>query len=603
MMNRQPPGNNDPEQQKRLMIAIILSVLILFGYHYFVERPRIEAMKAREVAEKQAEVQDAVGLDSKIESIDAQGTVYTRKEILQRGERLTIKNDKIEGSLPLTGTRIDDIRLLDHYETVERVNPVALFSPSGTKTPYYAEFGFVGEGDVRVPSEETRWQLASDATELTNDSPIILRWDNGQGIIFERKIELDEFYMFTVTERVINTSDKAITVYPYQLLSRKGLPKDYMKLFILHQGPISFSDGDLEELSYNDLEEPQMLDNKGGWIGFADKYWFAGIIPPQTEKYRARFIKNEIEDLNKARFQADAMGEPMTILPGKADETSFRMFTGEKRLGIMEEYTKQPGLKNLDLSIDFGIWSIITKPLYLALNFLSGLFGHVAWGIIVLTVLIRLAMFPLNSKSFKSMAAMKKISPQLKEIQEKHKGDTQAMQMKIMELYQREKVNPFSGCWPMLLQIPIFFALYKVVMLDIDMRHAPFPGWIDDMSVMDPTTVFNLFGLLPYDVPGFLMIGAWPVLMAFTMAAQRRLNPPPTDPMQAKMLKYMPWFFMFILAKFAAGLVIYWTWSNFLGLLQQYTIMRREGVDVSLIKGYKKSPVDEDENDDTANTK
>lgn len=597
-MNRQPPGQQDPEQHKRLMAAIALSLLILFGYHYFVERPRIEAMQAREAAQQEAQAEKV--LDTNIVSQqDAADQVYSRDEIVERGGRLMIKNEKVEGSMPLSGIRIDDIRLLDHYETVERVKPVALFAPSGTEKPYYAEFGFISDDNaMNLPSEDTQWQVVSNSDTLGTDQPVTLQWDNGQGVTFERTIELDKYYLFTITDRVINTSDETVTVYPYQLLSRKGLPKDFVDFFILHQGPISFSGGELEELSYDDLEDTQEFNNTGGWVGFTDKYWFASIIPPEGEAYKARFIKTGPEDEQQARYQADVLMGAMIIPPNGADEASYRMFAGEKKLDVLDSYDDQPGLRNIDLSIDFGIWAIITKPIYLALNFLSELFGHVAWGIIVLTVLIRLALYPLNSKSFRSMAAMKKISPKLKEIQEQHKGDTQTMQLKIMELYQREKVNPFSGCWPMLLQIPIFFALYKVVMLDIDMRHAPFPGWIEDMSVMDPTSIFNLFGLLPYDVPGVLMIGAWPVLMAMTMAGQRRLNPPPSDPVQAKVMAFMPWFFMIILAKFAAGLVIYWTWSNFLGLLQQYVIMRREGVDVSLIKGYKKAPVEDgaDEN-------
>ena len=545
-MNRNQPGQQDPGQQKRMLIAIILSLVVLFAFHFAFERPRIEAQKAREAARATAELQEALGTDTRIE--DVTGTeIYTRAEILEHTDRVPISNEYIDGTIPLTGTRIDDIRLLKHFETVERVNPVALFSPSGTDKPYYAEFGFIPENrDIPVPSEDTRWQVEGDMAGLTPDSPIIMQWDNGQGLTFERKITISDDYLFTVTDRVINTGEETVTLYPYQLLSRKGLPADYMKLFILHQGPISFSQGELEEMSYNDLEEMQTFQNTGGWVGYADKYWVAALIPEQGESYKARFVKTGPEDLEQARYQTDVMAGAMTVLPGQAEEVTTRLFAGEKRLSIFEGYKNVEGLKNLDLSIDFGIWAIITEPLYRALSFLSAFFGHVAWGIIVLTVLIRLVLFPLNSKSFRSMAAMKRVAPKLKEIQEKHKGETQVMQMKIMELYQREKVNPLSGCWPILLQIPIFFALYKVVMLDIDMRHAPFPGWIEDMSVMDPTSIFNLFGLLPWAVPAFLMIGAWPCLMGLTMAAQRRLNPPPTDPIQAKMIKYMPLFFVFI---------------------------------------------------------
>ena len=594
-MNRQP--QQDPGQHKRMIVAIVLSLAVLFIFHYTVEKPRIEAQKAREAEQQTAELQANLETDSPIATV-TESRILTRDEILTETQRLPIANEYVDGTLSLTGTRIDDVRLSRYYETIEDVNPVALLSPSGTENPYYAELGFIPENrDMPVPSQSTQWTLTSDINALGAGDTAVMQWDNGQGLTFERRVALDEHYLFTVTDRVMNTGAEAVTLYPYQLLSRKGLPDDYVELFILHQGPINFADGNLEELDYDDLEETQTFSNKGGWVGFTDKYWVSALIPDQQETYKSRFVRSGPEDENQARYQADLMAGAMTVLPGQAEEMTTRVYAGAKRLAVFDEYRDVPGMKNLDLSIDFGIWAFITKPLYMALSFLSEAFGHVAWGIIVLTVLIRLALYPLNSKSFRSMAAMKKVAPKLKEIQEKHKGDTKAMQMKIMELYQREKVNPLSGCWPMLLQIPIFFALYKVVMLDIDMRHAPFPGWIEDMSVMDPTSIFNLFGLLPYAVPGFLMIGAWPILMGLTMAAQRRLNPPPSDPMQAKLIKYMPLFFVFILSKFAAGLVIYWTWSNFLGLLQQYVIMRREGVDVSLIKGYKKASV-EDKSDE-----
>lgn len=582
---------NDSGQQKRLIVAVILSIVVLFGFHFMFEKPRLEAQQAREQARQEVALSSGALTDDAAvaEAARAASGPIAREEALAQTSRISIRNDKISGSFPLQGNRLDDVQLLNYHETVDREEYVALFKPSGTKNAYYAEFGWIADGGQQdVPNADTIWERVGQHETLSVDQPVLLRWNNGAGLIFERRIEVDEDYLFTVTERVINEKDTPVTLHPYQLISRDGLPEDYISIFILHQGPIAYTGDDLEEYNYKKLEGGTRYTSESGWIGFTDKYWFASLVPSQDSEYTGRFIKTGPKDVYRARYQADVLGDAVTVMPNSSAENSFNIFVGAKELDVLNAYSSRPELHNINLSIDFGIWFFITKPFYVALKALSELFGHVAWGIILLTVLIRLVMYPLNNKSFRSMAAMKKIAPKLKKIQEKYKGEPQVLQTKIMELYQKEGVNPFSGCWPILLQIPIFFALYKVIMLDIDMRHAPFPGWIEDMSVMDPTSVFNLFGLLPYSVPDLLMIGAWPCLMGITMYLQRRLNPPPTDPMQAKIMAYMPFMFTIILAKFAAGLVIYWAWSNFLGVLQQYVIMRRMGVDVSLIKGYKK---------------
>jgi YidC/Oxa1 family membrane protein insertase len=588
-MQRNPIDPNDSGQQKRLIVAIVLSLLILFGFHFLFERPRLEAQQAREHARQEAAF-DETARAGNADQVEESSSI-SREEALSQTRRINISNDKISGSLPLRGNRLDDIQLLNYYKTVDSKENVELFKPSGTERPYYAEFGWIAEGGgFNLPGKDTTWDVVGSNENLTAGQPVLLRWDNGQGLVFERKFEVDEHYLFTVTDRIINQNNQPVTLYPYQLLSRSGLPDDYMKIFILHQGPIGYTGEDLKEFDYSDLEEGERFTADAGWVGFTDKYWFAGLIPPQGKEYKARFVQTGAGNVEKARFQTDIRGEAVTVMPEGSTENTFNIYVGAKELNVLNEYSKRPELRNLELSLDFGILFFITKPFYLALKTLSTLFGHVAWGIIVLTVLIRFVLYPLNNKSFRSMAAMKKVTPKLKEIQAKHKEDPKVMQTKIMELYQKEKVNPFSGCWPVLLQIPIFFALYKVIMLDIDMRHAPFPGWIEDMSVMDPTSLFNMFGLLPYSVPELLTIGVWPCLMGVTMFLQRRLNPPPTDPMQAKLMFYMPFIFTVILAKFAAGLVIYWTWSNTLGIIQQYIIMRRMGVDVSLVKGYKGDP-------------
>ena len=592
---RQPPmmDPNDSGQQSRLIAAIVLSIFVIFVFHYTFERPRIEAQKAALEAEQSADQAQAPALAGEDKG-DINQTPRDRQVVLSETKRLHISNERLSGTFSTRGNRIDDLQLKGYHQTVERQDLVNLFSPSGAEKPYYAEFGWIAasrNADVVVPDQSTQWTIVNGDT-LTPDTPVSLRWDNGGGLVFERTISMDEDYLFEIVERVTNLNDSAVTLYPYQLLSRKGLPEDFLDFFILHQGPIGYTGEDLQELSYMDRED---YESDKGWAGFTDKYWFSSIIPPQGQKHGVRFLSAGSDRPAEARHQVDVLGGALTLEPGAVGETDFKLFAGAKELEVLNNYAAQPDMQNLNLAIDFGVLYLITKPLYLALGAFSEAMGHVAWGIILLTVLVRLILFPLNNKAFKSMAAMKIVAPKLKEIQEKHKGDTQTMQVKIMELYQKEKVNPFSGCWPMLLQIPIFFALYKVILLDIDLRHAPFPGWIDDMSVADPTSIFNLFGLLPYEVPSLLMIGAWPCLMGITMMLQRRLNPPPSDPMQARIMGLMPYFMTVILASFSAGLVIYWTWSNLLGVLQQYVIMRRMGADVSLIKGYRASEEDSDD--------
>lgn len=602
-MNRSPLNDpNNPTQNGRLFLAIVLSAMVMFGFHYFYERPRLEAQRAAAKAQAERELETA-SLDKALKATDAskvaEKIILDRAEILAQTKRIRFANEKIAGSFSTKGNRIDDLELLEHAETVNSAERVKLFTPSGTEKPYYAEFGWISKNaSIKLPNQDTVWSVIS-GDELSPDTPVVLRWDNGQGLVFERTLEMDENYLFSISERVTNTSDQAVTLHSYQLLSRKGLPEDFTQLFILHQGPVGYADEELTELSYSDtMDEERVYETDNGWLGFSDKYWFTSIVPDQNEEFETRFLSGEAKDVQEARHQADARSAAITILPKDSKSTEFKIMAGAKELEILNGYAKQGGgMKNINLMIDFGTLYLLTKPLYWTLGVFSSMAGHVAWGIILITIMIRLMLFPLTNKSFRSMAAMKKVAPKMKEIQTQYKEDAQTMQMKLMELYQKEGVNPFSGCWPMLLQIPIFFALYKVIMLDIDLRHAPFPGWVEDMSVMDPTTIFNLFGALPFQPPELFMIGAWPCLMGFTMFLQKRLNPPPADPMQAKIMGFMPVFMTVILAKFAAGLVIYWTWSNILAVTQQYIIMRRMGVDVSLLKGYIGS---DDDDEDTA---
>ncbi len=596
MQHRSPINDpNDQATRMRYIVAIVLSIFVIFGFHYTVEKPRQEAKRAYlEAAEKaEAERLEREAAEAAAMAELSQGEV--EEVIVIPAERIDIDNGRVAGSFSTKGNRIDDLRLLDYMTEVDGDIPVTLFSPSDTEKPYYAEFGWISNvASVAVPDADTVWTRVGGQS-LNQESDVTLVWNNGAGLEFQRTISLDENYMFTVSERVTNTSGAPVTLYPYQLLSRQGIPEDYLGFFILHEGPIAYINDELQELGYDDTFDAEEYTNvNDGWLGFTDRYWFTSLIPQEGSEFTGRFVsKGGDRKMTEGRHQADVRGGAVTVGVNDAQEISFQLFAGAKELDVLNGYAKQEWLKNINLSIDFGVLYLLTKPLYFILSTISAASGLVWVGLIGLTILLRLAMFPLTNKSFRSMAKMKKVAPQMKELQKQHKDDPKVMQMKLFELYQKEGVNPMSGCWPILLQIPIFFALYKVILLDIELRHAPFPGWIEDMSVQDPTTVFNLFGLFPYDVPSVMMIGAWPCLMGLSMIMQKRLNPKPADKTQAMVMTYMPYFMTIILAKFAAGLVIYWTTSNLIGMLQQYVIMRKMGVKVSLIKGHLGEDEDE----------
>lgn len=581
MKNPNNPNGLGPQDYMRMLVAMALTFIILVIFNkYFMPPP-----KQQTVVEQAASVS--------VPAVEQPFAPRLRGDLIAESldDRVLIETDKVKGSISLKGGRIDDVSLAQYKTALDNPQDVALFSPSGSNLAFYAEFGWAGNnmGNNALPSANTKWSLASDsAPRLTVETPVKLVWDNGQGMTFERDIAIDEHYMFTITQRIINNSDKSVTLHPYQLLSRHGIPSDVVDFFVLHEGLIGYLAEEMQEIDYNDLRKDGTEDFKtrGGWTGFVDKYWFAGLIPHQDRRFTANYVHSEKTLQGPEKFQADLLGDAVQIQKGVTVENKFNLFAGAKELAVVDLYQEEMEIKNFDLVFDYGIWFIITKPFMHVLTFLTGIFGHVGWAILAFTVLVRLALYPLNNKSFRSMAGMRKVGPKLQEIQAKYKDDRVKMQEQIFALYQKEGVNPFSGCWPILLQIPIMFALYKVIMMDIDMRHAPFWGWIDDMSVQDPTSLFNLFGLLPYNVPEFLLIGAWPCLMGVTMILQRRMQPPVTDKTSAMIANTMPYFFAFIMAKFAAGLVIYWTWSNLLGIIQQYVIMRRMGVEVSLISGH-----------------
>lgn len=573
---------NDPQEvetRARMMVAVILSLLILFGFQFFF--PSSKPVQNQASPQKTAELAVA----------SSEVRIKNREEAVSEGGRISINGKKIKGSLSLTGARIDDLVLSNYYETGAHSKNVELLSPAGTPEAYYVEDGWLsGEPGIALPGAQTVWSFApNSAREITSGGkPVVLQWNNEQGLIFEKAISLDDNYLFTVTQRVSNKTGKDVVLNAYHLTARANMPHDFKGFFVLHEGPLGFLGKERYEPQYKNLLKGDKveLENTKGWLGITDKYWLVALLPQPDQAFNARIMGTKDNDGHQ-RFQSDAVLSATTVKPGESTEETSHVYAGVKDLSLMQSYEDVHGFDKLELGIDFGMWYFITKPFYFLLHFLMHTTGSVAVSILLMTVIIRAAVFPLASKSFRSMAKMKLVAPKLKELQDKYKDDRTRLQMEIYELYRKEDVNPFSGCWPMFIQIPIFFALYKVILISVELRQAPFWGWIHDLSAPDPTTVFNLFGLIPWTPPAPLMIGAWPVLFCISMILQMRLSPPPADPTQAKIQEYFPYIVTVMMAQFASGLVIYWTWSNFLGTIQQYYILKKiGGHETSIIKGH-----------------
>ena len=431
---------------------------------------------------------------------------------------------------------------------------------------------------VTVPGAETRW--TSSGAPLGPNSPVVLTWDNGQGLRFVRTMAVDENFMFTVTQKVENTTGQPVTLHPYGLLSRTNKPADIQDMYILHEGPLGVFDGTLKEVDYAELEtsKGESHDSTGGWIGYTDKYWLTALAPGAAEKVTMR-LTHQAQGPNH-KYQVDFMGIAMTVPAGGSVEDTTHFFAGSKQLELLDGYGDKYGISHFDLAIDFGWFYFLTKPFFYMLTWFAKHLGNFGLAILALTVVIKLAFFPLANKSYVAMSKMKKLQPEIQAMQQRFGDDKMRMNQELMALYKREKVNPVSGCLPVVIQIPVFFALYKVLYGTIEMRHEPFYGRSTDLWAIDHTSIFNLFGLIPWTPPALLMNGVWPLIMGFTMWLQQKLNPQPTDPVQAKMFTFLPFLFTFLLASFPAGLVIYWAWSNTLSIAQQWVIMRKEGVKV-----------------------
>ncbi|NWJ24693.1 membrane protein insertase YidC [Rhizobium sp. RM] len=595
------------EKNRNYFIAIALSVVIVLAWQFLYMNPRIEQQRrAEEARQAQQQTTQQSAQQTGTQTSPAQGTLpgsaaqpaatATREESLAKNQRITIDTNAVSGSINLTGARFDDIRLKEYHETVDDSSPIiTLFSPSDSRDGYFAELGYIaGTAIGSVPGPATVWTLSS-GDKLTETTPVTLTYTNDKGVLFSRTISIDEHYMITVADKVENPGQEAVSFATYGRVTRNNKPAT-PSVFVIHEGflGVSGADGSLTEEKYKDVEEAPVTVAKatGGWLGITDKYWAAAIVPPQTTPFEARY--SHFTD-GQPRYQADFKADTLTIEPGQSIEMKSLVFAGAKEVPLVDRYESQYAIPKFDLLIDWGWFYFITKPMFKMMDFFFRYFGNFGVAILLTTIVVKLLFFPLASKQYASMANMKRVQPKMEELKAKHGDDRMAMQQAMMQLYKEEKINPVAGCWPMLLQIPVFFALYKVIYVTIEMRHAPFFGWIHDLSAPDPTSLFNLFGLLPYDVPHFLMIGVWPLIMGITMFVQMRMNPTPPDPTQAMIFTWMPLVFTFMLASFPAGLVIYWAWNNTLSVTQQAVIMKRHGAKIELfdnLKGlFKRKPV------------
>jgi YidC/Oxa1 family membrane protein insertase len=612
-------------ENRNTILAVILSGLVLIAWQYFYNIPAMEKQRAQQA---QAELQKKAAATTQPDGTTTPSSttpqaggapsaapanspstatntqVVDRNTALASTTRIKIETPSVIGSISLKGARIDDLSLVKFRETVDPNSPpIVLYAPSGTAEPYYAEFGWVGAAGstVRLPDQNTMWQQESIGA-LTPSSPVVLKYDNGEGLVFRRTISVDDRYLFTLKDEVNNTGTAPVTLYPYALISRHGTPQ-VSGYYILHEGLIGYlGDQGLQQYTYKKIDDDKAVNFKvtDGWLGMTDKYWASALLPDTSTQLQARYSSNLVGTIRT--YQTDYLQDPQTIAIGGTGSVNTRLFAGAKEASVVglnfpllgfDGYNRSLGLNHFDLLIDWGWFYFITKPMFLALDYFYRLVGNFGISILLVTVIVKLLFFPLANKSYASMAKMKSVQPQLQALKERYPDDKVKQQQEMMEIYKKEKINPIAGCLPVAIQIPVFFSLYKVLFVTIEMRHAPFYGWIKDLSAPDPTNLFNLFGLLHFDptqVPLFghyLALGIWPIIMGITMWFQMKLNPTPPDPTQQMIFGWMPLIFTFMLAGFPAGLVIYWAWNNLLSVLQQSFIMRRNGVKVELFDNLK----------------
>ena len=575
-------------ENRNLIMAVALSMIVLLGWQIFVIQPEMEkeAAEQERIAAEMAQSAATANDSGQPSASAASGTPAiinntAPAKAVDTAKRIVIDAPLVRGSFSVRGARLDDVILTSYNETLdENSENIHFLKKTSSDTPFFVEFGWSSsDSGQTMPSADSLW--SADRDVLSPATPVTLTWDNGQGLQFTRRISINDDYLFVFEDSVTSSLPSDITLYPYGLVRRHGTPAT-TGMYILHEGPLGVFDETLSEEDYDDLRDAGAAGIKmtpetaGGWVGITDKYWLAALLPTQAKNYNFGF-----QSLagNTDRYQVDFIDpNGLLLAAGGAITSESRLFAGAKKVALLDYYAEQLNIPNFDLAIDFGWFYFLTKPFFYAINWLFGLFGNFGVAVLAFTVLVKLAFFPLANKSYRSMAKMRLLAPKLQTLRERFGDDRQKLNQEMMALYKTEQVNPAAGCLPVLLQIPVFFALYKVLFVTIEMRHAPFFGWITDLSAPDPTSIFNMFGLLPYSVsflPPFLQLGIWPILMGISMFLQMRLNPAPPDPIQAKVFQFMPIFFTFLLATFPAGLVIYWTWNNLLSMAQQWYIMKR----------------------------
>jgi|TARA_B110000211_G_scaffold184046_1_gene208669 YidC/Oxa1 family membrane protein insertase len=555
---------------KNVFVAIALSMSVLLFWAAFFESP---PPASDNKIQQQTKTNENIITPNINESLTID--TISRNDSLKNSEseRVKIENDNIVGSISLKGGLIDDISFKKHKQNLENNLNVNFLNPAETENGFYIETGWTSIGNkIKVPSQKSVWKIKGNKT-LSNKNPIILEWNNGEGIIFKKKIKLDNKYLFKITQQIQNNSSQAIELYPYAQITRNKIPDDIQNFYISHEGFIGVFDEELKEDDYDDIEEKKIVrEANEGWFGITDKYWMTAVVPKKGENFKSTFL---YKDTFKANY---ILNNPTVISPSSNGSNELMLFVAAKEVETIDSYAANENINKLDLVIDWGWFYFFTKPLFFIIDYLFKYSGNFGIAIVLITIGIRLLFFPLANYSFRSMAKMKAVQPEMARLKDLHKEDKVKLQQEMMALYRKEKINPASGCLPVLIQIPFFFAIYKMLFISLEMRHQPFFGWIKDLSAQDPTSLFNLFGFIPWDPPGFLVIGIWPILMGASMWVQQKLNPAPADPIQAKIFAFFPFFLTIILASFPSGLVVYWTINNILTIAQQWVIMKKTTV-------------------------
>ena len=555
---------------KNVFVAIALSMSVLLFWGAFFETPKkpIDQKNIQKVEQKsgQSSIAPTISQPTVIKNI-------SREDSINKSKRVKIENNSIIGSINLKGAQIDDISFKNHKQEVDGNENIIFLNPAETENGFYIETGWTSIGNkIKIPTKESVWSVKGNNI-LSNSSPVVLQWNNGEGVLFEKKIELDEKYLFKISQQVRNNSNSSIDLYPYAQMTRNKIPDDIQNFYIQHEGFIGVFDDELKEDDYDDIKKKKIVrESDEGWLGITDKYWMTAFVPEKGKNFKSTFL---YDNGYKANY---IINKPTTINKSSTGVNELRLFVSAKEVETIDSYAADQNINKFDLVIDWGWFYFFTKPLFFIIDYLFKFSGNFGIAIVMITIAIRALFFPLANFSFRSMAKMKAVTPEMQRLKELHKDDKVKLQQEMMALYRKEKINPASGCLPVLIQIPFFFAIYKMLFISLEMRHQPFFGWIKDLSAADPTSIFNLFGLIPWDPPSFMIIGIWPILMGASMWVQQKLNPAPADPIQAKIFAFFPLFLTIILASFPSGLVVYWTINNILTIAQQYVIVKQTTV-------------------------